>query len=130
MVLQAKELMIGDFIRIKGKPWKVSYIAPFDIGDARLAVISNDYDGNPYLSDIEPIPLTIEILEANGWELLSFYNREAYYAPNGVFSLDLRNGLLRLIIHGKIIIIQYVHELQRALRLCGLNELADNFKIE
>ena len=23
----------------------------------------------------------------------------------------------------------YVHELQHALRLCGLNELADNFKI-
>lgn len=25
--------------------------------------------------------------------------------------------------------IDYVHELQQALRLCGLNELADNFKI-
>lgn len=29
-----------------------------------------------------------------------------------------------------IFVASYIHELQHALRLCGLNDLADNFKIE
>lgn len=62
-----------------------------------------------------PIPLTAEILEKNGLdkvpELSMVLNRDTmplYHAP----------------------MLHYVHELQHALRLCGLTELADNFKVE
>lgn len=128
--MEVKELMIGDFIRIKGKPYKVSYIAPFDIGDARLAVISNDYDGNPYLSGIEPIPLTPEILEANGFEINE--NVRGYQYPNDEKICCLEELCGVFIWNGGYndIIIEYVHELQHILRICGLNELADNLKIE
>ena len=83
------------------------------------------------ISTIYPIPLTREILEKNGFwvmekvdngaeeyiayatdGLIFHYNRDNdYYFPNTPISW------------------KYVHELQHALRLCGLDELADNFKI-
>lgn len=127
--MKANELMIGDWVSIKGHPCKVSYLAPFDIGDTRLSVISNGYDGNTYLDEIEPIPLTTEILEANGWTLLANFGGEDYWSEDGEFRLPYNKGQYRIIIHGIVIKITYVHELQRVLRCCGLNEIADNFKI-
>lgn len=66
------------------------------------------------IAPLEPIPLTAEILEKNGLdkvpELSMVLNRDTmplYHSP----------------------MLYYVHELQHALRLCGLNELADNFKV-
>lgn len=86
-------------------------------------------------SDIEPIPLTEEILKANGFESDNY----GYFV---VESQDIHFWIIRYCeedgckhfsghwVIGEIIPIDYVHELQHALRLCGLNELADNFVIE
>lgn len=81
------------------------------------------------LEDITPIPLTPEILEKNGWneETHCFYNEDT------MCELDLRmdNGGYVWINGGVVVCsIYYVHELQHALRLCGLNDIADNFKVE
>ena len=124
--------MIGDWVSIKGEPHKVSYLAPFDFGDARLAVISNDYDGNPYL-DVEPIPLTGEILKANGFQYGSheytyWPDEDGAEAPFNILQSN-RYGL-RIDIRYRVVTLHYVHELQHALRLCGLTEFADNFTIE
>lgn len=86
----------------------------------------------PYeFSDIfEPIPLTPEILEKNGFEQNE--NVKGYQYPNDdiIFCLE---ELSRVFIFNGVyndICIFYVHELQHILRICGLTELADNFKIE
>ena len=60
-----------------------------------------------------------EILEANG-----FGRDPLYYEHNDGYDFFLGN--VRSVHVGPL---QYVHELQHALRLCGLNEIADNFKI-
>lgn len=64
---------------------------------------------------IRPIPLTLEILEKNeNVKELGYWDKE-----NNVFRLYAV----------PIVNLWDVHILQHALRLCGLNDLADNFKI-
>ena len=89
---------------------------------------------------IEPIPLTAEILEKDGWErdidkeweynnshILPYY---CYQWEKQNVKIEMYAGLegftISLIIGRRF---YAVHELQHALRLCGLNELADNFKV-
>ena len=111
--------MIGDwvFMRLHGKD---KYY------EERVCGISDA----EFLDHI-PIPLTEEMLKANGFE---------YYSDEYIYWLDedgleppfriFRNskGVLRISVGYKLVVLRYVHELQHALRLCGLNELADNFK--
>lgn len=75
---------------------------------------------------IEPIPLTPEILEKNGWT----YDEIDYAWNLDKFPVLYKNedGFLNYY-DGIEVRFNYVHELQRALRLCGLTELADNIKV-
>ena len=96
--------------------------------------------------NFSPIPLTPEILEKNGWiqskystckNLYEYKGHHLYHAmikrSNGrwvanvdgqiaKFNCDYDHSYLRINIH-------YIHELQHALRLCGLTELANNFRV-
>lgn len=72
---------------------------------------------------ISPIPLTPEILEKNGFEY-NTYNRWM----SGRYGVALMEKDEHLFIWDRIQI-NYVHELQHCLRLCGLNELADSIII-
>ena len=128
--MKAADLMIGDWVgrvfddkRIIEDYRQVDWIRTGEIGMRYQKVWS--------IGCIEPIPLTPEILEKNGFwvmenvnngaeeyiayataGLMFHYNRDNdYYFPNTPISW------------------KYVHELQHALRLCRLDELADNFKI-
>ena len=87
--------------------------------------------------NIEPIPLTSEILEKNGFKVPIFASilnpeRLQFALPTNEFvpsKFITRNIYDNFFMMNDFIQIQYVHELQHALKLCGLNELADNFKI-
>ena len=68
------------------------------------------------VDDIEPIPLTEEILEKNKSKYVS---ASRYGFPNLI--IDSNRYMF-----GDFL---YVHELQHALRLCGLTDLANNFKV-
>lgn len=98
-----------------------------------------------YADELELIPLTEEILKANGFEESSMglvlYPRGKYGEDGGVIT-DFINICLRKdgTIRGIEISMHYyhfqcnyvfcfVHELQHALRLCGLNDIADKFKV-
>lgn len=95
----------------------------------------DDYE--EYADELNPIPLTPEILEKNGWEKEDISTICVEYTNIlGCCDMMVRitngNAYLELsIFHGSKISmnIQYIHELQHALRLCGLNELADGFKV-
>ena len=83
-----------------------------------------------HIENIEPIPITIEILTKNGF--LPFGEDYYYEAKerNSTFKLYRQYGSRWYItVCGVCQYIYYVHELQHALRLCGLNELANDFKI-
>lgn len=79
----------------------------------------------------QPIPLTAEILEKNGWQKVIGENPvEVWSIRNGVYLHHTDNGYkLREGAEFNIPNIQYVHELQRALRCCGLWDLANNFVV-
>lgn len=134
--MKANELMIGDWIQNTnhkiGKVIGFSYDIQIDSENERNDIVIRYNENLTCFSGcklISPIPLTPEILEKNGinggvWEdyyghtLLVNNNRIKYFF-DGHRRLDLP--------YNRVI---YVHELQRALRCCGLNELADNFKID
>lgn len=101
-------------------------------------------------NQVKPIPLTAEILEKNipfnrNWDATSS-NPQGSVAEwrkdndmASVFVWDFRDKIgeyiLEINIKGWVNYgikknIYFVHELQHALRLCGLNELADNLRIE
>ena len=86
----------------------------------------DDYE--EYADELNPIPLTPEILEKNGWKL---HPAQAYNKEAGMFLDKGCDGNSWWWQFGNIPIcpINYVHELQHCLRLCGLNDLADNFKV-
>lgn len=85
---------------------------------------------NGVWEELKPIPLTAEILEKNGWKWrkkgviksLHLYDKEGH----SIMTLTYGNIIT---VGGHEVKIRYVHELQYALRLCGRNELADNFKV-
>lgn len=124
--MKATELMIGD--------WYSWYAE----GKEYYYQVSKDTFAEEAIDNFQPIPLTAEILEKNGFkdydeikeyqfeedgEKYRFYLKKMYL--DGKFDCWGTNvgGVLPSLIAS-------VHELQHALRLCGLNELADNFKID
>ena len=138
--MKATELMIGDIVYVTSdKTGRVCTVNRYNTG--RSFVLVKDEHYTYHLVNITPIPLTTEILEKNGFKgegYLILELDEFSYLEYYPFE-----GRLRKIWHGidkwnnhsdtKDITFQchckYVHELQHALRLCGMNELADNFKI-
>lgn len=84
------------------------------------------------IKHIEPIPLTKEMLEANGFQYGSheytyWPDEDGEEAPFHILQSS-RYGL-RINVPYRVVTLQYVHQLQHVLRLCGLNGLADNFKV-
>lgn len=121
--MKVNELMIGDWCRMRR----------CDIPDAIFytsKVLCLQKDG---FLEYEPIPLTEEILEKNGFQSSSDGKSIAYFSEEDepLFTISIRQGGYWIPIswYGKGLILKYVHELQQALRLCGLTELADNFKV-
>ena len=109
--MKATELQIGDWILYSDKPVKVLQLSE-----------NGKYDW------VKPIPLTPEILEKNGWKNDGLWHE--YQDGKNIIQSCLPD--MRGIINGieiKEFQCKYVHQYQHLLRLCGLDELADNFKI-
>ena len=125
--MKAAELMIGDLVCLKDDikcelPLKIDGVLTDDIS----------LEGEGFLGGAEglirPIPLTPEILEKNGWKETEYWHE--YNDGNTIIQYSLSNiwGIINgiEIEHFKC---EYVHQYQHLLRLCGLDELADNFKV-
>lgn len=118
--MRIKELSIGDWVMIEGAPTKVWYL-------------SEDGEVNDTTYDIEPIPITPEIVEKNGF--VDYEVGKGWYVLN--VADDLRVWLHRnshdwtfqlmkwspLYTHeiGKVFI-KHTHQLQHALRLAGVGK--------
>lgn len=114
--------MIGDWVRMKKHPE-----ATFQMEDVSGTELFKRWtaDGEymlPYsYSEIEPIPLTPEILEKNGF----VYNDMPFAQSWEQFGLALYLGGDGYRINcgqNVAMIIDSVHELQHALRLCGIDK--------
>lgn len=153
MKAKATELMIGDWVYglvvdegndldkiIDRVPSKVTMINEF--GDiytqGPFPIDDEEYDGEWEWYDIEPIPLTPEILEKNGF---SFCTRDGGYYLYATMSCGFDVEVILFDVVNKYASIQLhigdtddtatyihlmecdcVHQLQHALRLCGIDK--------
>lgn len=138
--LKISDLSVGDWVRTKDGNVTVDIISPLEV------VVMNDY-GNLRackIEDIEPIPITAEILEANGFMRCSV--EFSIYEYTTLLGKILRTTQVHLttpqsinvFLHDTTIergfyhrektsvhILRdelYVHDLQHALRLAGLDK--------
>ena len=114
--MKPTDLMIGDWVMIKDYPMK-----------AMPKQMSSEYYTRS-LVEIEPIPLTPEIFEKNGFKKLTDNPYRTYY------ELGLNEYRNKILWYKGSITIDYegedvylcdcenVHELQHALKLCGINK--------
>lgn len=107
--MKATELMIGDWVRNDlGETQQVAEL------HENWAMLSYN-DTYPY-DWLEPIPITPEILEKNGF-------RDIDKGENcDGFDIYWRNGNDGYSINTQDLHLHYVHELQHALRLCGIDK--------
>lgn len=136
--MKENELMVGDFVRNK-RTRTVIWVTEID---SDRGIINNESTGycsetNIPIDDIEPIPLTAEILKKNGFKhYITEEDSDSFDYTEGnlgyVFNKTEYGYMSCIDMTGSFTItglIKYVHELQHILRLCGLGERADNFKI-
>lgn len=129
--MKAKELMIGDYIN---SSFGVCHVISIDKAGVTLVNKEKEEFDYDYLDEdywIQGIPLTAEILEKNGFEK-DIVSGDTYFTLDdivlqndfefgfdfGRFYRDSEDGFVLV----GIITIKYVHELQRALRLCNIDK--------
>lgn len=133
--MKANELMIGDWVVYNGD---VEYTDPIKIEGMDIAtdmLITSDREDVGF-EGVEPIPLTIEILEQNGFKfndgMFNWFrsDEDSYYTAFESVRIDVRSGFMRVLKENKdgkqkevrCDCSGYVHELQHALKLCGIDK--------
>lgn len=134
--MKVTELMIGDYVKYQGhiyiieeistKGW-VHLIHP----EAKIRInMTSDY----IVDLLEPIPITPEILKANGFEQSMDDKDKYYFEDSSIIFKHNDKYLFSASINGSkgmlYLCANYVYELQHALKICGLNKLADNLKLK
>ena len=129
-----KELQYGDWVSAGGGlPMQIT-----NVGEDYAYATWEDNEGDPWEFDDkdeqpQPIPLTPEILEKNGFIKVNsqrydygYPDTDCYVKVNpkkNMIHVNGRNANSNLYSHS------FVHQIQQALRLCGFNDLANNFKL-
>ena len=135
--MKIEELMLDDWVLVNGIPMQIQAINDIDgeimAGDDLYCLVENRVHSE---DKIEPIALTADILEKNGFEVqVQGGGREDIWIGfgsdlEGDIEFEFNNGApTHLKIDGAFKgeyytsnNIKYVHELQHALRLCGIDK--------
>ena len=142
--IKCKDLMYGDWCRNgHGFPMQIT-----NVGEDYAYATFEGLEGDPWEFDDNycqpsPIEITPELLGANGWKVYDDdFLEEVYpsFCYKEVNHLEWKCGTLSILIdyekdnervYSDIIIpCKYVHQLQQILRLAGMSELANNFKVK
>lgn len=122
--MDVRDLMIGNYVQVNGEVCKIISVSFFDIG---ISDSKEDFY-QEHIDNIEPIPLTPEILVKNGFELQRDKSElgtlDTYWLGSELGAFRIHNlnndwwqfGLAK---------IRNVHELQHAMRLCGIEKEID-----
>ena len=148
VTIKCKELMVGDWCRSgHGYPMQIT-----NVGEDYAYATFEGLEGDPLGFDDKdcqpsPIEITPELLDSNGWmresymlpPYASFVRTNYFVKDEGSTHLELKSNTLTIWfnyekdndgVYSDIIIpCKYVHQLQQVLRLAGMTELANNFKV-
>ena len=119
--MKAKDLMIGDWVLFDHNPVRVAILGAAK--DSLGLAVGDNVFGQPY-NMIEPIPLTAEILEKNGFDMDDYtvhFKEDEHYMLELVFEDDELKWTINCNEY-TIMNFEYVHELQHALRLCKIDK--------
>ena len=118
--MKANELMIGDWVLVHKPTCKGHRVDYINEMEEEIGADGEIYD----VCDIKPIPLTPEILEKNGFRHGCYVG--GYYSPDCPFRVFTKTAgkcefttLFDDEIHFLCV---FVHQLQHALRLCGIDK--------
>lgn len=131
--MKANEFQIGDWVQwnfdVEPKHRQIFSIITEEDSDGNKEYYADLGDGEIY-KDLIPISLTPEILEKNRfvWKAggVVYEGGEDLTLVQCCDEWKLKPNLMS---DDTFCYIEYVHELQHALRLCGIRDLADNFKL-
>lgn len=116
-MIKVEELMIGDWIHVSSPMIDSNVRVDLDT----LSMMELELEIIKY----EPIPLTPEILEKNGWKELYYADDYANEEVEGISLWVSEDGKNSWWWHAGVelvVAINYVHELQHALKLCGIDK--------
>ena len=117
--LKISDLSVGDWVR-----WTV-YNKTYDVRVTQITdiLIRGVHDGIEYgmkITQLSPIPITPEILEANGWERNEEDECMEWYGdPTSCIAHTKGTYRYRLEVPYVSAVCYFVHQLQHALRLAG-----------
>ena len=134
--MKASELMIGDWVEVVSND-HLKYIQIAEIYQSSILTKESEFESEEVsIDNINPIPLTPEILEknrfkkcaGNEWSLFKYEDDD--YTKKSLYQVLWSADELYLEITSYTfntgdfnrIDIRYVHELQNALRLCGIEK--------
>lgn len=131
--MKAQDLMIGDWVEVNNTALQIAALGTAKAGflDEKGEMFYHYYD------NIAPIPLTAEMLQANCFEFISVDKTTNF--PNGarIYAYENREETVYVSENGVIwwleiefadyadnirMAVDYVHQLQHALRLCGIEK--------
>lgn len=145
--LKISDLSVGDWVNLR--LWKCDYDDPETLDAKVLSIEGNSvgvgYDNSgivmsAFVEDLQPIPITAEILEANGWfrlELQCVLNIEdnrgtshdgeyviMWYADDEYLTISWGGREDEVLVERTMMEcrVKYIHELQHALRLAGVEK--------
>jgi hypothetical protein len=119
--------MVGDWVVYQGD---IEYTDPVQIEGMDIAIdmlITSDREDVGF-KGVEPIPLTAEILELNEWQYGDWgneYENDEYFTNEDIgFDIHINNNKEFEIrcVDAVNITLKFVHELQHALKLCGIDK--------
>ena len=120
MALKISDLSVGDWVRTKDGNVTVDIISPLEV------VVMNDY-GNLCackIEDIEPIPITAEILEKNGFEPSSSY-WSIYNDAGNHIEIWWNGDKWQLSVNSveyTLCDLHWVHQIQHLMRVWGIDK--------
>lgn len=123
--IKISDLSIGDWVRVDDfDKVLIKRVSAVDGTRNQIGIIKNNRSGIYwyYEDEIEPIPLTPEILEKNGISKTYESDEYAVYKGEGFNVTEYYTELWEFEKHRNRLMIRNVHQLQNALRLAGVEK--------
>lgn len=136
--MKANELMLNDWVYLSEAGRFPMQVTLLDEDGCYLNFVDNE--GDPFEGDfgengVQPVPLTKEMLFANGFSKYVDCRSKTYYGYTIEHKIQFeiierKVGGFWIAVGDRHIELKHVHELQHLLRLASLAKLADEFKVK